>query len=192
MKENPKLFKSIYFHTDILEKTMIEYKRYKGWYNFTNRIKFIVDLYADIEKLKCDCGESYTWNKYCRKCTEPKRTWLGKKHTKKTKTQQRISAINYIEKQNGQVQPRYNINSISVINEYGKQNGYNFQHAENGGEYYIKELGYFLDAYDVEKNVVLEIDESHHYKNGKLREADINRQTEIEEFLKCKFIRKKI
>jgi very-short-patch-repair endonuclease len=72
------------------------------------------------------------------------------------------------------------------------KHGYNFQHAENGGEYYIKELGYFLDAYDLEKNVVLEIDESHHFRNGKLRKKDIIRQEEITNFLGCKFIRKKI
>jgi len=88
--------------------------------------------------------------------------------------------------------PNYNISAIPIIEEYGKKYGYNFQHAENGGEYYIKELGYFLDAYDLEKNVVLEIDETHHFRNGKLRKKDIIRQEEITNFLGCKFIRKKI
>ena len=31
--------------------------------------------------------------------------------------------------------------------------------------------------------------EKHHFKNKKLREKDIKRQKEIEEYLKCKFIR---
>lgn len=192
IKENPKLYKSIYTHTRVLEDVMKKYGRYKGTYNFTYRIKFIVEHDCDIESLKCECGETYNWTKYCRKCPSPKKTWLGKTHTKSTKKKQRVSAINYIQKQQGQVQPRYNINSISVIQEFGKKHGYNFQHAENGGEYYIKELGYFLDAYDVEKNVVLEIDEPHHFKNGKLRKKDIIRQKEITNFLGCKFIRKEI
>ena len=83
--------------------------------------------------------------------------------------------------------PAYNKNSILMIEDYGKKNGYNFQHAENGGEYFIKELGYWVDAYDKEKNVVLEIDEQHHFVNGRLRLKDIVRQKRIERHLNCKF-----
>lgn len=82
------------------------------------------------------------------------------------------------------------ISNIFYLNHvYGKKNGYEFKHAENGGEFYIKELGYYLDAYDLNKNTVLEFDEPHHYKNGKLKSKDIYRQKRIELFLKCKFIR---
>lgn len=192
IKEDPTLYKSIYEHTSILEEIMQKCNRNPQMWSFTKRITFIVDLDYDIEQLKCDCGKTYTWNKYCRKCSAPKKTWLGKKHTKSTKKKQRISTLKYLEKQNGQLQPRYNIDSIPIIEEYGKKYGYNFQHAENGGEFYIKELGYFLDAYDIDNNVVLEIDEPHHYKNGKLLEKDIHRQKEIEELLKCNFIRIKL
>ena len=87
--------------------------------------------------------------------------------------------------------PAYNKNSIPMIEEYGKKNGYNFQHAENGGEYFIKELGYWVDAYDKEKNVVLEIDEKYHFVDGRLRLEDIIRQRRIERHLNCKFIRLK-
>jgi len=60
----------------------------------------------------------------------------------------------------------------------------------NGGEYHIKELGYWLDGYDKENNVVYEFDEKHHFdKNGNLSEKDITRQQEIELLLGCKFIR---
>lgn len=54
--------------------------------------------------------------------------------------------------------PNYNINVIPIIEEYGKKYGYNFQHAENGGEYYVDGLGYYLDGYDKENNVVIEVD----------------------------------
>lgn len=192
IKENPTLYKSIYAHTVILEETLKKYNRNSQMWNFTFRIKFLVEYNGEIKNLKCECGITYTWNRYCRKCPSPKKTWLGKSHTKNTKKKQRISTLRYLEKQQGQIQPRYNIDSIPIIENFGKENGYNFQHAENGGEYHIKELGYFLDAYDIEKNIVLEIDESHHFINGKLKEKDLIRQKEIEDFLGCTFIRKKI
>lgn len=190
IKENPKLYKSIYQHTELLELYMKEHKRYKGSYNFMYRLKFIVELDCDIEKLKCECGSTYTWNKYCRRCPNYHKTWLGKKHTKISKLKQRTSTLEYLSKTKGQIIPRYNINAISIIEEYGNRNGYNFQHAENGGEYYIKELGYFLDGYDKEKNVVIEIDEPHHFNtDGSLKEKDLIREEEIRTLLKCDFIR---
>ena len=114
--------------------------------------------------------------------------WNGKQHTNESRKKMRIAAIEYIEQvklNGGQLNPKYNLNSISIIEEYGKKYGYTFQHAENGGEYYIEELGYWVDAYDKEKNVVLEIDEPRHkyYSNDKKRER------EIVEYLNCKFIR---
>ena len=55
--------------------------------------------------------------------------------------------------------------------------GWTIQHAENGGEFYTG-IGYWLDAYDKEKNIALEYDEPKHYidiKNNILREKDIKR-----------------
>ncbi|MBC8428318.1 hypothetical protein H8D04_00400 [bacterium] len=114
----------------------------------------------------------------------------GKFSGNDTKLKQRNSAINRIENRNGQVIPNYNPEACKIIEQYGKEHGYNFQHAENGGEYHIKELGYFVDGYDKEKNVVIEYDEKSHFnENGKLKSKDVNRQTEIIEYLKCNFIR---
>jgi len=107
----------------------------------------------------------------------------------------RKSAIKRIERErcNGnQLIPAFNPNACKIIDQYGKKNGYNFQHAMNGGEFYIKELGYFVDGYDKNKNIIIEIDEPRHFDiKGNLHKKDINRQKEIEEFLKCKFIRLK-
>lgn len=90
----------------------------------------------------------------------------------------------------GQIYPAYNKNACLLIEKYGKENGYNFQHAMNGGEYHIKELGYWVDGYDKEKNVVIEVDENHHFDNsGNLLKEDVQRQIEIEKYLNCKFIR---
>jgi len=84
----------------------------------------------------------------------------------------------------------YNPSSIPIIEQYGKQNGYNFQHAENGGEYKIPYTMYSVDGYDEEKNVVIEYDEKHHFNlEGILKEKDIKRQKEIIDILGCKFVR---
>ena len=101
----------------------------------------------------------------------------------------RLAAIARMERNMGQVRPNYNPEACRLIEEYGKKHGYNFQHAENGGEFHIKELGYFVDGYDVEQNVVIEYDEPHHARQ---KEKDTQRQQEIIELLKCKFIRIKI
>jgi len=86
--------------------------------------------------------------------------------------------------------PNYNVNAIPLIEEYGKRHGYKFQHAENGGEYYVEGLGYYLDGYDRDKNVAIEIDEWHHFnKDGTLKKKDIVRQKRIEKKLNCTFIR---
>jgi len=113
----------------------------------------------------------------------------GKKRSKE------IKQIKYIEEKklnSGQLHPNYSVEGCKIIDEFGEKHGYNFQHAENGGEFHIKELGYFVDGYDVDQNVVIEVDESHHYKNGELKKKDKGRQKEIVEYLGCKFIRIRI
>lgn len=121
---------------------------------------------------------------------------FGQKRSAETKQKMRLSAIQNIEmriKNGGQIIPGYNRDACKLIDEYAKEHRYNFQHAENGGEFHIKELGYWVDGYDKVKNVVIEIDESFHFdSNGNLLEKDVHRQRKIEEHLKCKFIRLKI
>lgn len=85
------------------------------------------------------------------------------------------------------MRPNFNPIACKLIDEYGKQNGYNFQHALNGGEFYIKELGYWLDGYDKEKNVVIEYYENNHWHRNRI-EHDENRKKEIIDFLHCEFI----
>lgn len=82
-----------------------------------------------------------------------------------------------------------NFNPIACkyFDELSKQNGWNLQHALNGGE--IEVCGYSLDAYDKEKNIVVEYDEPKHYKNRVLREKDIKRQNKIIQSLHCMFFR---
>ena len=54
------------------------------------------------------------------------------------------------------------------------------QYATNGGEYHIKELGYWLDYINTDLKVIIEWDEESHYKNDELSDKDKIRQKEIE------------
>jgi len=94
----------------------------------------------------------------------------------------RKSAIKRVKRQHGNM-ISYNPHSIPIIEKYGKQHRYNFQHAENGGE--IEVCGYLVDGYDKDKNVVIEYYEKHH--NRKIQK-DLERQLNIMNELKCKFI----
>lgn len=110
---------------------------------------------------------------------------IKRTHSAEAKQKMRFAVIKKMEL--GQtVVPRYNPDACKLIDEYGKLHGYNFQHAENGGEYYIKQLGYWVDGYDIEKNTVIEVDEAHHSRRI---EKDIIRQNEIISHLGCEFIR---
>ena len=67
----------------------------------------------------------------------------------------RKSTIQYIEKlTNKNFVCRYNKNACLFMEELNKQNNWNLQHAENGGEVEIG--GYFLDGYDKDLNIAFE------------------------------------
>ena len=142
------------------------------------------------------CYKSYSLalknNYQCKTCHGIVNGKLGinSKRSDETKRKMRISFINRMKKRFGNFPIRSNPNACKFIDEIGNKLGYNFQHAANIGEYHIKHLGYFVDGYDKDKNVVIEYDEpKHYYKNGKLRNKDIVRMTEIKNHLNCKFIR---
>jgi len=111
--------------------------------------------------------------------------FFGKKHTEETKRKKRLLMIERIKKLHGRACPNYNQNAIQIIEEYGRTHGYEFRHAENGGEFYVKELGYWVDGYDEGKNVVIEYYEPHHKARIK---KDTIRRNEIVSLLGCKFI----
>ena len=81
--------------------------------------------------------------------------------------------------------PNYNPYACEIIDEYGKKNGYNFQHAMNGGEFTF--CGYWVDGYDKEKNVVIEYYEKAHNRDT-MKKRDNMREKRIKNYLKCKFI----
>ena len=71
-----------------------------------------------------------------------------------TRRKMRLARIKYIEKirfHGGKMTPRFSIKACQYFDNLNKQNGWKLQHALNGGEVYLKELGYWLDGYDTEK-----------------------------------------
>jgi len=105
----------------------------------------------------------------------------GIPHTDEHKRKIRLSTINLIQKNKlngGQLFPRYNSAACKYFDNLNKNNGWNLQHALNGGEFYIKELGYWVDGYDKDKNIVVEYDEKHHYKLSHSKK-DLIRQNQI-------------
>ena len=83
--------------------------------------------------------------------------------------------------------PNYNPTACKYFDELNIKNGWNLKHAMNGGEQNI--LNFFVDAYDSKNNIVVEYDESHHFKNGVLKSKDIRRQHIIIDHINCKFYR---
>jgi len=113
----------------------------------------------------------------------------GRFFTEEHKKNLRLSLINYINKKikinNGKWTPHFNINACKFLDEISKIKNVNIQHALNGGEYYIEELGYWVDGYDKDNNVIYEYYEKFHkYKI----EKDLLREKEIVKKLNCKFI----
>ena len=110
----------------------------------------------------------------------------GTHHKESTKKKIRLSVIKTLQERFGKdVYPLYNPLACEYIDSYSKKHGYNFQHALNGGEYFIENIGYWVDGYDKEKNVVIEYYEPHHkYQIDK----DETRKKQIIKQLKCKFI----
>lgn len=85
--------------------------------------------------------------------------------------------------------PPYSKRGCEYFNKLMDETGIKIHHAENGGEFHIEELGYWVDGYDKENNVVYEWDDKRHYVNDELSEKDKKRQMRIEKLLGCRFIR---
>ena len=113
---------------------------------------------------------------YCMHRIGKNAPFYGKRHSVKTREKMRETTL-------GRVTPNFNPTACQKIEEYGKKHGYHFQHALNGGEVHV--IGYSLDGYDSEKNVVIEYYEKRHQRRKK---QDEQRKKQIIQQLGCKFI----
>lgn len=104
----------------------------------------------------------------------------------------RITAINKIQerlKSGDQLVPNWNPKTCDYFENFDKKNNTCGQHARRGGEYHIKELGYWLDYINHDLKLIMEYDEPYHERT-KQKNKDIIRQEEIKNyFLGYKFIR---
>lgn len=84
-------------------------------------------------------------------------------------------------------QRTFNFNACEFMDKLNKRIGINLRHGLNGGEYQV--IGYSLDGYDKEKNIIFEYDEpKHHILSVKNR--DIERQNRLISHLNLtKFLR---
>jgi hypothetical protein len=114
----------------------------------------------------------------------------GIPHTEETKLLLRSKMVEKIRQEKGIISPNYNKTSCLYFEWLNKWNGWNGQYALNGGERYIKELGYWINYYEANHNVVVEWDEKRHYNpNGLLKKEDVRRMNRIKKHLNCRFFR---
>ena len=170
--------------------------RYKDINDFSNhankvhdfKYRYIGEYINNKTKIKIICPEHGIFE------MSPANHLNGKNGCPKCKNKKlRIKRIKEISenKFNGyQVIPNFNPVGCQILDKIAIERNVHIKHAMNGGEYYIKELGYWVDGYDEQNNVVYEFDENYHFNSeGTLNEKDRVRQKEIENYLKCKFIR---
>lgn len=94
------------------------------------------------------------------KCGNKNPMW-GKhfKHSDETKKQMRIRRINEIIDKHGFCFPNFNKKSIEYFKSLEKENGWNGIYIGKNKEYLIENLGYFVDYYEPNLNIVVEYDE---------------------------------
>ena len=108
----------------------------------------------------------------------------GKSHTEETKYKIRTSVINDLRKKGIKIgYINYNPMACKFFDKLNVERNWNLQHAMNGGE--IELYGYLLDAYDKNKNIIVEYDESRHHKPLYYKK-DLERQNRIIKYFKEK------
>jgi hypothetical protein len=111
------------------------------------------------------------------------------KHSDETIRRMRIRRINEITDKNGFCFPNFNPKSVEYFKLLEKDRGWNGCYVGKNKEYLIEGLGYFVDYYEPNLNIVVEYDEQRHYVHDQLKEKDVKRMNEIKNYLHCRFLR---
>ena len=103
----------------------------------------------------------------------------GRKLTENTKEKMRIAAIKRIKKKNENCFPNYSEQACEYFKKFDEMNNTKGRYAVyGGGEYLIKELGYWPDYINFDMKLIIEWDEKYHNKQVK---KDMRRQKKIME-----------
>jgi len=109
-------------------------------------------------------------------------SWIGRKHSEKTKRKLREWMLDYLEDETGEI----------ITPSKGKHETECFDELEKVFGILIKRnpkiIGYFPDGYIIDMNIIIEFDEPFH-DNPIHKKKDEIRQTNIVDFLHCKFYR---
>lgn len=104
------------------------------------------------------------------------------KHSDETKRKMRKSAIEYLKNTHGSGwMPRYNKFACKFFDYINKELDLNGQHGENGGEYFVEELGYWLDYIDFDNKIIIENNERKHYQPTRI-EKTLTKERELKNY----------
>ena len=111
----------------------------------------------------------------------------GKRFSTEWKNNISSSIVRYRENRgwDKKFKPGYNEEACKIIDDFARENGYNFKHAENGGEFRVPTTRYWVDGYDKERNTVIEYYEKFHETR---KERDMIRIDKIKQVLNCDVI----
>jgi len=121
--------------------------------------------------------------------------FYGRRHSDETKRKMRIVACKRIMKLRLQRNKNGWINNVgknenNYFTKMEKERGWNgIYYGKSGKQYFLEHLGYWVDYYEPNLNIVVEYDEPRHYRYGILTERDMNRMKEIKSHLRCQFWR---
>lgn len=114
-----------------------------------------------------------------RKCSDFTKSLISNRlkgivRSEETKERLRAAKLDQLQKQG--VSRTFNQNACIFMDSIGKKYGFNFRHANNGGEIMIS--GYMVDGYDSLNNIVFEYDEPKH-ENFNRKMMDLKRAERI-------------
>jgi len=160
--------------------------------------KTYTDIYGKekSEKIKKELSERVrTKEENIKRSVSCKRSGCGLKNkgrrcSDKNRKKFRLLMIERLKATNTDFHPGYNKRACLFFDQLMVLTGSTIRHALNGGELNIEELGYWVDGYDKENNIVYEYDEKRHYDiYGNLKEKDRIKEKEIKKYLNCSFQR---
>lgn len=105
----------------------------------------------------------------------------GRKNDDDTLKLMRVSAKNRLDVKLGKKwSPNFNVKACEYFKKFDEEHNTKGQYAlYGGGEYYINDLGYWLDYINHDKKIIIEVYEKHHYHAGLLKDKDVKREEEI-------------